>query len=96
MNLPADFDADLWLDPLTFQFLLGHVFAHPANHLYSRLFRADGFAKPKAELMALPELQRFFQERGDLPSDTPPLPRPSLRRRIYAAMLALLPVRLFA
>lgn len=53
MALPADFDRDLWLDPLTFQGLVG---AAIATDLYSDLFREDGFAKPKAELMKDPRL----------------------------------------
>lgn len=51
MTLPADFDRDLWPDPLTFQGLVGLALS---NGHYLELFRADGFAKPKAELMQLP------------------------------------------
>jgi 5-methyltetrahydrofolate--homocysteine methyltransferase len=51
--LPADFDRDLWFDPLTFEGLIGSSFAREGS-AYSSLFRADGFAKPKAELMQIP------------------------------------------
>jgi hypothetical protein len=53
MALPADFDRDLWFDPLTFEGLIGSSFAREGS-AYSSLFRADGFAKPKAELMQIP------------------------------------------
>lgn len=46
-NLPADFDRAKWLDPFTFQGLVG---AAIADGCYSSLFRQDGFAKPIAEL----------------------------------------------
>ena len=43
MSLPADFDAKLWFDPLTFQGLVG---AGLARGCYASLFRdTDGFAK---------------------------------------------------
>jgi hypothetical protein len=47
--LPADFDRGLWLDPMTFQGLVGAVLASSKVE-YRELFRADGFAKPQAEL----------------------------------------------
>ncbi len=53
MTLPADFDKDLWFDPLTFQAIVGRSLAIGK---YTDLFREDGFAKPKADLLAIPEL----------------------------------------
>ena len=53
MTLPADFDRELWFDPLTFQGLIGSALAREGA-CYSSLFRADGFAKPKADLMQIP------------------------------------------
>jgi hypothetical protein len=47
MGMPADFDRDLWLDPLRFEGLVG---AAIACGLYRDLFREDGFAKPIADL----------------------------------------------
>ena len=51
MTLPADFDPDLWFDPMTFEGLIGVALS---RHKYAELFRPDGYAKPKAELMQLP------------------------------------------
>lgn len=47
MTLPSDFDRDLWFDPLTFQGLIG---VSLSRHKYAELFRADGFAKPMADV----------------------------------------------
>jgi hypothetical protein len=47
MTLPADFDRTKWLDPLTFEGLVG---AALASGDYALLFREDGFAKPIADL----------------------------------------------
>lgn len=49
MGLPADFDSDLWLDPLRFEGLIGRVMASRKVD-YTDLFREDKFAKPIAEL----------------------------------------------
>lgn len=46
-SLPKDFDPALWLDPLTFQGLIG---AAIAKGNYSKLFRPCGFAKSISEL----------------------------------------------
>ena len=51
MTLPADFDRDLWPDPITFQGLVGVALS---NGGYSDLFRADGFSKSLAELQQIP------------------------------------------
>ncbi len=51
MTLPADFDRDLWFDPMTFEGLIGVALS---RHKYAELFRADGYAKPKAESIQLP------------------------------------------
>lgn len=51
MALPPDFQADLWLDPLTFQGLIG---ASIAQGSYLDLFRPEGFAKSEAELRRTP------------------------------------------
>lgn len=51
MTLPADFDRAKWLDPLTFQGLIGCVLAQ-WKVPYEALFREDGFAKPISELRA--------------------------------------------
>ncbi len=48
MPLPNDFTGERWLDPLTFQGLVG---AAIANGCYERLFRTDGFSKPIDELV---------------------------------------------
>lgn len=47
MTLPPDFDRELWLDPLSFEGLIGRALA---SGMYAELFREDGFAKPIAEL----------------------------------------------
>lgn len=47
--LPPDFDPAKWFDQLTFQGILGRAMA---CGIYAELFRSDGFAKPKAELLA--------------------------------------------
>lgn len=49
MTLPADFDREHWLDPLTFEGLVGATLASPKVE-YRDLFREDGFAKPIASL----------------------------------------------
>lgn len=49
MSLPPDFDRSLWLDPLTFQGLIGATLASSKVN-YCDLFREDGFAKPIASL----------------------------------------------
>jgi hypothetical protein len=58
VNLPSDFNRDLWLDPLTFEGLVG---AAIADGLYSELFRADGFAKPIGELRQDKRLARLIE-----------------------------------
>lgn len=50
MKLPADFDRELWLDPLAFKGLVGRVLASDKAE-YASLFRDDGFAKPIADLL---------------------------------------------
>lgn len=65
MSLPADFDRDLWLDPLTFQGLIGTAIAMRGN-VYAKLFRAsDGFAKPIAELRQVPEIAHLLPPEGE-------------------------------
>lgn len=59
MALPADFDADKWLDPIAFEGLVGRVLASPEAR-YRDLFRPDGFAKPIDELNAVPQLARLL------------------------------------
>lgn len=64
MALPADFDKDLWLDPLTFQGLIGAVIADSRAD-YRSLFRAsDNFAKPIAELVKDPAILRIMRNLG--------------------------------
>lgn len=63
-SLPADFDQALWLDPLSFQGLIGRVIASSKVD-YSSLFREDGFAKPLADLRADPNIAKL------LPQDQP-------------------------
>jgi hypothetical protein len=67
MGLPADFNRELWLDPLTFQGLVGHSFA---GGFYFDLFRQDGFAKSKAELWLIPKARKYLVREGV----TSPLP----------------------
>ena len=62
MALPADFDDALWLRPHVFQGLVG---VSLARNFYEKLFRQDGFAKPRADLIkdrriakAIAELER--------------------------------------
>lgn len=59
MPLPADFDSSLWLDPLTFQGLVGATLASRKVE-YRDLFRADGFAKPKEELRKNPHIAKLI------------------------------------
>lgn len=58
-KLPADFDQALWLDPLSFQGLIGRVIAR-SDIEYRSLFREDGFAKPIADLQADPKIARLL------------------------------------
>lgn len=57
MGLPADFDRDLWLDPLSFEGLVGAAIAHG---LYAELFREDGFAKSVAQLREHPKVAKLL------------------------------------
>ena len=57
MPLPADFDRSKWLDPLTFEGLVG---AAIAKGCYSDLFRKDGFAKPIAQLRENPVIAKLI------------------------------------
>jgi hypothetical protein len=61
MALPADFDRELWLDPLTFQGLVGSACC---DGYYTDLFREDGFAKPIAELMEMPKARKYIERKG--------------------------------
>jgi len=65
--LPADFERDLWLDPLTFFGLVGSSIV---GGFYSDLFRADGFSKSKAEIWLIPKAREYLEREGV----TPPLP----------------------
>lgn len=60
-RLPSDFDPALWLDPLSFQGLIGSVIAR-SDIEYRSLFRADGFAKKLADLQADPKIARIIAE----------------------------------
>lgn len=62
-ELPADFDPSLWLDPLTFQGLIGATLASRKVE-YSELFREDGFAKPVAKLRENPNIAKLIDELG--------------------------------
>lgn len=63
MGLPADFDRELWLDPLTFQGLVGATLASRKVE-YRELFRKDGFAKPIADLRENPEIAKLIDALG--------------------------------
>lgn len=62
-SLPADFDSALWLDPLTFQGLVGATLASSKVE-YRELFRADGFSKSIAELSENKHIARLIAELG--------------------------------
>lgn len=59
LSLPADFDSALWLDPLTFQGLIGATLASSKVE-YRDLFRKDGFAKPISELRENREIAKII------------------------------------
>lgn len=61
MPLPDDFEQERWLRPLQFQGLIGRVLAS-SRVQYRDLFRADGFAKPIADLRADPEIAKLIDE----------------------------------
>ncbi len=66
MALPADFDPRLWFSPLTFQGILGRA---AACGIYTELFRPDGFARPKAELLADPRVARAMPKQDEIDRD---------------------------
>lgn len=78
MALPQDFDPSAWLDPLEFQGLIGCVLASPKAS-YRALFRADGFAKPLAELRADQHIGPLIppDARTCAPCANPPQPQPT-------------------
>lgn len=59
MPLPADFDCALWLDPLTFEGLVGATLASEKIE-YRELFREDGFAKPIDKLRENPAIAKII------------------------------------
>lgn len=59
MSLPADFNRELWLDPLKFEGLIGAVLASSKIE-YRDLFRSDGFAKPIADLRQNSEIAKLI------------------------------------
>jgi hypothetical protein len=61
MPLPADFDRTKWLDPLTFEGLIGAAIAH---NLYRELFRPSGFAKSLEELRVNPRIAKLLDDLG--------------------------------
>lgn len=65
--LPSDFDQQLWFAPLTWQGILGRSFAH--NVEYRLLFRDDGFARPKAELLADPRVAKAMPDKDEIERD---------------------------
>lgn len=72
--IPQDFDRALWLSPLEFQGLLGWA---AANGIYYELFREDEFAKPIAQLHAIPKASRYLERCGH---PAPPSPTPAKRK----------------
>ena len=66
MSLPPDFDQMLWFDPLTFQGIIGRSIAHG---IYENLFRPDGFAKPKSELLADKQLRKAMPDADEIERD---------------------------
>jgi len=80
--IPPDFDHDLWLSPLEFQGLLGWA---AANGIYYELFREDEFAKPIAQLHAIPKVSRYLERFGHPAPPSPirsaPLADCNCRRR---------------
>jgi hypothetical protein len=66
MSLPADFDRTLWFSPLTFQGIIGASIAHDC---YELLFRPDGFARPKAELLADPRVAKAMPDAEEIERD---------------------------
>lgn len=66
MGIPADFDETLWFSPLTFQGILGRAAAHG---IYEELFREDGFARPKAELLADPRVRKAMPDADEIARD---------------------------
>jgi hypothetical protein len=63
MPVPRDFERQLWLDPLKFQGLIGAVLASKEVE-YTELFRADGFAKPEADLRSDPRIAELLDRVG--------------------------------
>jgi len=59
-KLPADYDETLWLSPYQFFGLVGRPLAHTG--VYTQLFRQDGFAKPRVELMQIPAIRALIEE----------------------------------
>jgi hypothetical protein len=66
MGLPKDFDASLWFSPLTFQGIIGRGMAH---NVYRQLFRPDGFARTKAELLADPSVAKAMPDADEIERD---------------------------
>lgn len=66
MALPDDFNSALWFSPLTFQGILGRAVA---QGIYHELFRGDGFAKPKAELLADKRLAKIMPDADEIARD---------------------------
>ena len=64
--LPPDFDRTKWFSPLTFEGIVGSALAHG---IYRELFRADGFAKSKAELLADPKLACVMPDADEIERD---------------------------
>ena len=65
--LPSDFDQRLWFAPFTWQGIIGRCLAH--NVEYRLLFRDDGFARPKAELLADPRVVKAMPDEEEINLD---------------------------
>jgi len=101
MALPPDFDHDLWLDPLSFFGLVGTVCAQ-SKVSYRDLFREDGFAKPKADLMKVPGMAvlafqvvdaKTWKELAPLVPPIPPRSSVAPIRRLLSALRCFLSAR---
>ena len=64
---PKDFEATLWFAPLTWQGILGRSAARGVD--YSLLFRDDGFARPKAELLADIRVRNAMPDMAEIERD---------------------------
>jgi len=64
---PKDFDATLWFAPLTWQGILGRSAARNVD--YKMLFREDGFARPKAELLADRRVRKAMPDKDEIERD---------------------------